>query len=441
MTKSELKKNYWIWQYETEKECFDTLKLLLEDGYHISDTVYLCVEVCKDEHFILLSYLPLPKLSENFKDEIRSLEKQMKLVRPNFQKCMLNIVASIRHYFGKTSPFATDKRVDMLLEQNKIKNIFILLLDGLGMNILDYHLGNDSFLCQHLVDSNTAVYPSTTAASTTSTINGLAPIETAWLGWENYFKEIDRDIILFNGRDYYTGEATGFDAYEVLPFKPFFEDLPVCGKIIQPDFTVHRYPITEVFKRSLELIDDTMPNIQYLYFTEPDSSMHELGPYHRKITQICEELDVKVKNYASLLPKESLLIISADHGHTAVNELQLYQCTILMDMLKRKPSNEGRCIFFSVKDEFKAVFSQLFKQIYGYAYEIYPTQKLIEKEFFGLRNSKIHPRSLEFFGDFIAIATKDFYFNYAGPGGMVFKSHHAGITADEMLVPLILFRK
>ena len=82
-----------------------------------------------------------------------------------------------------------------------------------------------------------------------------------------------------------------------------------------------------------------------------------------------------------------------------------------------------------------------FQALFGYAYDIYPTQELIDQEFFGRKQDIPSPRVKDFLADFVAIGTKNYYFNYKGEDNMVFKSHHAGITADEMLVPVIIFRK
>ena len=52
-----------------------------------------------------------------------------------------------------------------------------------------------------------------------------------------------------------------------------------------------------------------------------------------------------------------------------------------------------------------------------------------------------------FIGDFVAIAKKNYYFNFDPfisselEDKMVFKSHHAGITENEMLIPFIVIKK
>ncbi|MDE7095472.1 MAG: hypothetical protein K2O23_03190, partial [Anaeroplasmataceae bacterium] len=96
---------------------------------------------------------------------------------------------------------------------------------------------------------------------------------------------------------------------------------------------------------------------------------------------------------------------------------------------------------FRVKDEYRAIFPKLFEKLFGYAYDIMPSSEAMYQEFFGKRNEIPHTRVYDFLADYVAVAKKEYCFNYKGKENFEFKSHHAGITADEMLVPAIVFRK
>ncbi|MDE6047670.1 MAG: hypothetical protein K2F56_03480, partial [Anaeroplasmataceae bacterium] len=148
-----------------------------------------------------------------------------------------------------------------------------------------------------------------------------------------------------------------------------------------------------------------------------------------------------VLDTANKLPKDTLLVISADHGHTNIKNIEFYNCTPLLKMLNRRPSNDSRCITFSVKEEYRTIFPKLFQDLFGYAYDIMPSSEAMHQEFFGKRSEVPHTRVYDFLADYVAVAKKEFCFNYKGEENFEFKSHHAGITADEMLVPVIVFRK
>lgn len=441
MTKTILQPNFEYWYFESQKEFFDVLDTMLEEGYQITDTIHLCVELTKEDHKVILSYLFVEPVDENIKTTIQQYEKEYKLVYPNINHCMLNTIASIRKQYNGQPQYALDEHMEQIFKEKVYKNVIVMLLDGLGENILEYNLEKDSFLKTHHLYTNTAVYPSTTAASTTATVSGLSPIRTGWLGWSNYFKEIKKNIVLFNGTDYFTDEPTGFSGFDALPYEPFYSDLNVNGSIHQPNFAKRKYQFKAILKHSLKAIKKKKQNVQYVYYTQPDGLMHEYGTFDERVIEVLKRMDEDLKWYSNKLPKDTLLIISADHGHTNVKPIDFYQCKTIYKMLLHKPANDSRCITFCVKEEYRKVFPEIFTSIFGYAYEILPSSEAIRLEYFGKKDEQVHTRAYDFLGDYVAVAKNEYYFNYKGENGEVFQSHHAGITADEMLVPVIVYRK
>lgn len=435
-----LKANYTYIYFDNQSDFFSKLDELLKKGYQFSDRINLCVELSKDDNYYLLSFLDVKPIDENIKEAILKYNKSYDVIYPNFDSSILGIIASIRKYYGKAINYKANPEIDNILKEKKYNNIIIMLLDGMGVNILNNNLKPNSFLRKHYAFTNTAIYPSTTAASTTSTASGLSPIRTGWLGWQSYFKEIDRNIALFNGIDYYTDEQTGYTAYQALPYKPFYEDLGVNGTINNPDFKIKNYSFKRVLKKSLNNLNSN-DNVEYVYYGEPDKQMHIYGSYNKRVKRVLRKMDNSLKWYAKKLPKDTLLIISADHGHTNVKEIELFSCKTIMDMLNRPPCNDSRCTAFSVKKEYIESFPIIFNNIFGYAYDIYSSSEAVDKGFFGLKGEKPHLRSFELLEDFVAIAKNEYYFNYKGISSPLFKSHHAGITSDEMLVPVIIYKK
>ncbi len=435
-----IKENYTYIYFDNQKDYFSELDKMLKDGYQFSDTINLCVELFKNQKYYLLSFLKIDPIDENIKKTILKCNKKYDIIYPNFNSSILTIISSIRKYYGKNVYYKTNDKIDEILKEKKYNNIIIMLLDGMGLNVFNNNLSEKSFLKNNYSFSNTAIFPSTTAASTTSTVSGLSPIRTGWIGWQSYFKEIDRNIALFNGIDYYTDESTGYTAYQSLPYKPFFEDLDVNGTINNPNFKEKNYSFKKVLKKSLNNFN-SINNIEYVYYGQPDGVMHKNGVYHKKTKKVLKKLDNNLKWYIKKLPKDSLLIISADHGHTDVKEIEFYNCKTLITMLNRPPCNDQRCTSFSVKKEYLDIFPIIFKNIFGYAYDIYSKDEVINKSFFGLKNEEKHERFFEFVEDYIAVAKNEYYFNFKGENNHIFKSDHAGMTSDEMLVPVIIYKK
>ena len=112
-----------------------------------------------------------------------------------------------------------------------------------------------------------------------------------------------------------------------------------------------------------------------------------------------------------------------------------------MDLLNRKPSNDGRCITFSVKEGMHKNFEHTFRSLFSSCYKLYSKEEAINLGLFGLPDDKRHERIDSFLGDYVAIAISKYYFNYKDADNFEFKSHHAGITKREMLVPICVYKK
>ena len=82
--------------------------------------------------------------------------------------------------------------------QKIIKNVVLLLMDGMGVNVLERSLPENAFLRKHIKTELSSVYPCTTTAATTSVLTGRTPAEHGWIGWSCYFKEVDKCIDLFS---------------------------------------------------------------------------------------------------------------------------------------------------------------------------------------------------------------------------------------------------
>lgn len=432
-----IKEGYTYLEFDSDIECFEKAAELLTQGYQITDTVFLCVELGKENQYFLLSFLAINPIDENIKQNILNQYPPHEIVVPDYRDTFLTVISAIRKNYGYSHEYAPMPDLfDKFYEK-----IIVLLLDGMGMNVLRKNLGENSFLMRHMFKEIHSIYPSTTAAATSSIKSGLPPITNGWTGWENYVREIDRNVVLFRGTDYYTGNVTGISLYDYIPYTMFYEDMNLAGYCIEPDFSQSSVKIKDVLKRSLRLNQEKKRQIQYVYFTEPDTIMHEFGTYSEEAKGVCRSLDKQVEAYASSLTEGTLLIITADHGHTAVSPISLYACKPIMRLLNRPPSNDARCITFSVQRGKEAEFESIFNGLFSGIYRLYKTEDAIRLGFFGRPEDSMNPRCADFLADYTAVATGGWYFNYKDNTDFIFKSHHAGITEDEMLVPVCVVRK
>ena len=118
------------------------------------------------------------------------------IVFPDYNNSILNLYCSILNHFGAKSHHSTLSCADQILCKN-YKNVVVILLDGLGINILEKHLKPNDFLRKHFLCEYSSVFPPTTTASTTTIMSGLSPIEHGWLGWDVYFEQEDKIVTCF----------------------------------------------------------------------------------------------------------------------------------------------------------------------------------------------------------------------------------------------------
>lgn len=102
--------------------------------------------------------------------------EENKIVLPDYENSILNLINSILHYYHVETKYNGIDILDQKLEK-KYKNIVLIILDGMGENILNA-ISPNGFFKKHQERKITSVYPSTTTAAMTTYYSGKPPIET-----------------------------------------------------------------------------------------------------------------------------------------------------------------------------------------------------------------------------------------------------------------------
>ena len=212
--------------------------------------------------------------------------------RPDYSNSIVNLSCSVLKYFNVSNIRHNSlAEVDRLLQQRKPRNVVILLFDAMGISILDSHLPKDSFTRQHVIKTISSTFPPTTVAATTAVNSGLTPLETGWLGWISYFREIDDNIITFFNTLQTDGDkqaAPNHLTYSHVPYKTLSMQIreanpDVCCMAVSP-FRTHPIDQTTITKSVRENMDNILKltkepgrHMLYGYWPDPDHMMHELG--------------------------------------------------------------------------------------------------------------------------------------------------------------------
>ena len=366
------------------------------------------------------------------------------IVKNNYNECLTNLACSIRKYFDLDYKHNTLDYVDKILDEYKPKNVVTILCDGMGSNIMDRMLDHNSFLLKHRIKTITTVFPATTVAATTSMMTGLNPVETGMLGWDMYYKDIDKIIEVF--MNWEKGDYEHKILSEAIEYnKKYMVRKPINKEIMEKGI-YKGYGLFPFGKNAYNSVDDMYERIEkhcnedgkkyiYAYNENPDCTMHVIGCDKPEVKAAIEAIDKKIEELSNKLT-DTIIFVVADHGHHNVKNMFIKDYPDIEDCLLRNTSLEPRTINFFIKPEKKELFKELFNKYFSNDFELYSKEEVIESQLFGTGvENKVFRDAL---GDYLAIAISDKTLLYIGND--VLKSQHAGYTDDELLVPLIVIK-
>jgi hypothetical protein len=363
----------------------------------------------------------------------------MDIKYPDYNNSIVNLACSVLKYYGAEYRHQTLSILDNYLKKN-YKNVVVMLFDGLGVDALENHLYKESFLRSHLVSEISSVFPPTTTAATITIESGLTPAEHGWLGWSLYFSEIDKIVNAFINtvKDSNEKAADYHVAGKIVPYKNIYDIINETGNAraysVSPFGTNKVSSHIEMFDEVERLCKLDENKYIYAYFHQPDADMHDYGCYSAEVTSWVKELDRKVEKVCYDL-KDSIIIVTADHGHINLKYKFITDYPNILEMLIRPISIESRAACFYVKEDCKEHFTDEFYKAFGNNFILFSKQEVMEHKLFGGGNP--HPKFKDFIGDFLAVAIADKGIAYSH-GSKQFLSNHAGITKQEMIVPFIV---
>ena len=350
----------------------------------------------------------------------------------------VEVSRAVRNHFGLTAKGREDPVVRKWLRDTDPRCLIVLLIDAMGTSILEKHLDKDDFFRRNTVKSIAAVFPPTTTASVTSIVTGKYPCETAWMGWNQYFPEIDDNVIMFLGKSMYGYKEYGSYPEEMFPAEYQFETMRKMG--IKADSVWPRWgeahpseTIEEMAENILKLADDPEMEYIYAYWDEFDSLLHRIGPSAAEAGSELRHIQSVIEHMTERLPEDCALMVIADHSQIDITTRRLDEDSEICEMLEHDPALEPRTIAFYVRPEYRERFPEVFTERYGDIYRLYSKEEVLKKHLFG--EGPENPGYAQFIGDFLAVAYTPVTLCWKRPGG---KGDHAGGMEEEAYVPLIL---
>jgi len=187
------------------------------------------------------------------------------------------------------------------------------------------------------------------------------------------------------------------------------------------------------------------PRLIWVYYGGVDGLSHRYGPDSEQAEAeftsfIHALLDNFVKHLSLATRRQTLLLLLTDHGqiNTQVDpNFELRNHPSLVPRLHMLPTGENRLAYFYPRPgQVKAIF-EYFEQTWPQAFSVVPSGQALKAGLFGPGTpAKVTPGRL---GDLIVISHGDAYLWWASKTNLLL-GRHGGLSAEEMLVPLMAIR-
>jgi hypothetical protein len=304
--------------------------------------------------------------------------------------------------------------------------VAVVLLDAFGWAFVQRH-ATHPLLARMEIEPIASQFPSTTTAHLTTLYSGLPVEQHGLYEWRVYEPLVD-DVIRalpFLGSD---DAPIPADPREIVPRPSFYERLEVPSTVLQP---AHIWPSkygSAAFAGATVIAFEDLasglwqlgaPGFSYLYWDAIDAAGHQHGPSSAQFDAAAiDALDA----IEAAFPKDTLLLITADHGQVDVEHLDALDELWPELELLRPPAGSARDCFLHV-DEPERVRDELAARLGDRA------DVRLARELF----AHVGPRLEERLGDVCVLPA---------PGRMAwlsafpsherrFRGHHGGLTAAE----------
>lgn len=321
------------------------------------------------------------------------------------------------------------------------ERIVLLLLDGLGWNQLQAHREQMPTLTAFSGSYITTVAPSTTATALTSLVTGLSPGEHGLLGYRLDMGDTVMNVLRWGDEN--NDLRRRYPPELVQPCPPFLGmSVPVISKaeLEGSGFTnAHLSGVKAMGWRASSsipiIVRDALAageNFVYAYYDGVDKIAHErgFGDYYSAELRSADKL---VADILSVLPKDTVLMVTADHGQVHVGNNTIIPPREVLDLV-RYQSGEGRFRWLHGIRGRETALLEACQQFEKVAWVV-PRDQVIDEQWFGPRMSDEIKRRM---GDVALVPHEPVSFNEPlDSGAFELVCRHGSLTADEMLVPLL----
>jgi hypothetical protein len=379
------------------------------------------------------------------------------LVRPNASMPnTVDLARAMASLCGVPGVSLSENAIDMVGRIGDRDHIVFVLVDGLGMNVVDRE-DAAGFLRTNLQMELQSVFPSSTAPALTSIATGCWPAEHAVPGWWTYLPDagITATILPFIERYSKTSArrrgadpSTAYPAEAVAPrmTRQRLRVMPqAIAESVYSAYSSGDAPVV-AYQSLREAVDAIYEEVSqagvpaYVYFYIPfvDATEHDRGPDHPEVKKVLRRVTDRLVELVDRVNGRARVVVTADHGVIEIPEecqTRLADEDPLLELLEIPPSCEPRVPAFHVKRGRHAEFEQLFRDRFGERFALLTSDEADNMRLFGPMSLSGETRRR--LGDYIGMALGNYSLAYR-PDTDTMIGFHGGCHPDEMRVPLII---
>ena len=322
--------------------------------------------------------------------------------------------------------------------------VVVLLVDGLGWNQLQSHSAMMPTLSGFTGGHITTVAPSTTATALTSLVTGLAPGEHGLIGYRIDMGSSVMNVLRWG--DEHGDLRRTFPPETTQPCPPFLGlSVPVMSKAELEGTGFTQAHLNGVKNRGWRAVSsipvlirqalDDGEQFVYAYYDGVDKIAHErgFGDFYDAELRAADDLVARI---VDMLPPDTVLLVTADHGQVHVGENTVVPLPSVVEHVSHQ-SGEGRFRWLHAKRGREGALFDAASHYSDVAWVV-RREQVLDENWFGPRVADPVARRM---GDVALVAREAVSFEEPLDGGIFeLVCRHGSLTADEMLVPLLAHR-
>jgi hypothetical protein len=403
---------------------------------------------------------------------LKELTEDGELILPQWDRSLVGVPATVLKIFGREPPHPPLE--DLLPDLRGVRRVILLVLDALGWEQLQPLLDDKSLIFPRLAEEGrllrlTSVFPATTTAALATLATGLPPAEHGLLGFRLYLKEFGLvahiirlspegfrrfDVLLelglkprrfFPARTIYELLAPDVQSYTLL--KLAFLRSGLSHLLYRGSEVVPHIGSADMCVQMRKLLEQNPEDPLFVgaYWDAVDAIGHLYGPTEEELAAELHQLSFSLERefFAKLSPraaKDTLLLITADHGQVGVREKEMFSITRhprLHRSLLLPPTGDFRASFLHLRQGELEPIKRYLKR-YRERLIVIDSEEALRIGLFG-PSSTIREEWRPRIGDLIILARGRGFIFYPYDDFLL-RGYHGGLAPEEMLIPLFAVR-